>query len=37
MKRYEVHWARLTAKLDALSPSDALALRELLIEMYGKP
>lgn len=28
---------RLTTKLDALSQSDALALRELLSEMYGKP
>ena len=28
---------RLTTKLDALSQSDALALRELLTEMYGKP
>jgi len=28
--------SRLVAKLDALSPGDVLALRELLTEMYGK-
>jgi mRNA interferase MazF len=28
---------RLTARPDSLSPSDIVALRDLLIEMYGKP